>query len=126
MYDHADKVLKRWIAAVNAGDLETVLSMYAESSLLLPTFSSEVRGTPDGIRDYFQILANNDKVEVTLDEESKVLQRLSDHVYTLGGLYTWHIVDSVSEKTFVARYTFMMDMSAERPIVHHHSSLVPD
>lgn len=126
MHDHADKALNRWIAAVNSGDMETVLAMYAESSVLLPTFSSEVRGTPDEIRDYFLNLAKNAKVEVTIDENSKVLQRLSDHVYTLGGLYTWHIVDANSERTFVARYTFMMDMSAERPIVHHHSSLVPE
>ena len=106
MQTKAERALMKWIEGVNAGDLDSVLAMYAESAVLLPTFSSEVRGTLETIQDYFLNLAKNDRIEVELDQDSKLVQQISETVVSLAGLYTWRIVKGDSVNTFVARYSF--------------------
>ena len=125
MSQAATKVLFDWLNKVNAGDLEGVLSLYHEDADLLPTFSSEIRTDPEGIRGYFVQVSSNDKVAVELDADSLIVQKLSDSLYTLGGIYSWLLVKGTTENRFLARFTYTIDISASSPILHHHSSLVP-
>ena len=125
MSERAVDVLNRWLDMVNSGDLEGVLSLYDDNATLLPTFSSEIRNDPSGIRDYFMMISSNDKVVVELDETSLIVQKLSDRVYSLGGIYSWLLVAGERENRFLARFTYTIDVFANNPILHHHSSLVP-
>ncbi len=122
----AEEVLNRWVESVNAKDPEALLSMYAASAVLLPTFSSEIRSDLEGIRGYFLKIAQSDRIEVSIHQDSKAVQQLTDNLYSLFGLYTWQIEYAGSRKSFNARYTFLVDVASDRPILHHHSSLLPE
>ena len=126
MWKNAVKVLTDWLAKVNGGDLEGVLALYHEDADLLPTFSSEIRMDPESIRRYFVQLSANDRIVVELDENSLIVQKLSDNLYTLGGIYSWLLVAGEKENRFLARFTYTIDIDSDKPILHHHSSLVPE
>ena len=100
--------------------------MYHEDADLLPTFSSEIRMDPESIRRYFVQLSANDRIVVELDENSLIVQKLSDNLYTLGGIYSWLLVAGEKENRFLARFTYTIDIDSDKPILHHHSSLVPE
>ena len=44
----------------------------------------------------------------------------------IGGIYDWCIVREGEESVFGARFTFVIATGEERPILHHHSSLLPE
>ena len=44
-------ILKTWMDAVNAGDLEGLLALYDDSAVLIPTFSNRLLIKPEAIRD---------------------------------------------------------------------------
>ena len=120
------ELLRAWIAAVNARDAEKVMSLYHEDAMLLPTFSPEVRHGLDRIQDYFTHVYTNDRVTVTLVEETTTVQDLGNGVAVLGGLYNWVLEKDGVVRKPTARYTYCVDMKASRPILHHHSSALPE
>ena len=126
MSEAAHKVLQRWLSAVNSGDLEGVLSLYDKEAMLLPTFSEEVRLDAAAIRDYFVTVSSNDEVAVELVPDSLVTQDLGRGLFSLGGLYDWHFVNKGERRSCRARFTFTLDPGRERPILHHHSSELPE
>lgn len=119
------ELLRRWISAVNARDAQTVLSLYNEDALLLPTFSPEVRHGIKAIERYFDQVYMNDKVTVELVEDTITVQNLGDGLAVIGGLYNWEFVSASGVRQPKGRYTYVVDMKNPRPIVHHHSSVVP-
>lgn len=119
------ELLRTWIAAVNAWDAEKVLSLYHEDAVLLPTFSSEIRQGLARIQDYFTGVYKNDRVTVELIEDTITVQDLGNGVAVLGGLYNWVLASDGQVRQPVARYTYCVDMKLPRPILHHHSSVVP-
>lgn len=125
MSHRATKVLMDWLNRVNSGDIEGVLSMYSDDAVLLPTFSDEIRTTGDDIRSYFVMISSSDKVVVELDTDSMIVQQLTETMFTIGGIYSWLLVKGEEERNFLARFTYTIDINSDKPIIHHHSSVVP-
>ncbi len=43
-------ILNQWMKAVNQGDVDTLISLYDTTAILIPTFSNRILNTPEKIR----------------------------------------------------------------------------
>jgi hypothetical protein len=125
MKNTPEVILKTWMSAVNNGNTETLLALYSENAILIPTFSNRILKTPEDIRDYFERLASRDDLSVALHEKTQVAQQISDNVSTLAGIYCWRLAIDGQLLNFEARFSYVFDLTLERPIIHHHSSQIP-
>ena len=120
-----EQVLKAWMQAVNNGDLEGLIALYDESAVLIPTFSNRLLGTPAMIRDYFVRLAGRDELSIALHEKTLKIQPLGQSVHVMSGIYCWRFAVDGELLSFEARFSYVLDFSKQRPIIHHHSSQIP-
>ena len=120
-----EQVLKAWMAAVNNADLEGLIALYDESAVLIPTFSNRLLGTPAMIRDYFVRLAGREELSIALHEKTLRIQTLSQEVHAMSGIYCWRFAVDGELLSFEARFSYVLDFSKPRPIIHHHSSQIP-
>ena len=125
MYDNPRKALDQWISLVNQLAVDDLLALYHDDAVLLPTFSDELLTDKEGIRGYFEQLAAQQEVEVSVEESSVVEQSFSDGLFSLSGIYSWRFNKSDETLTFEARFTFILDLTRAAPILHHHSSQLP-
>jgi len=114
-----ENLVEDWNKAVQTGDPELVVALYAEQSALLPTFSARPKLTHDEKIDYFsqflllQPVGRIDSSWVKIDCNSALNT----------GLYTFTLKDGRAIK---ARYTFTYEYDNDRwKITSHHSSVVP-
>ena len=120
------KVLDQWIEGVNSRDLGGVGRLYGESAVLVPTFAGRIFDTEETIAAYFIHITDDREVEVILRDETVREQAGSGSQQVISGVYDWLINEQGEAKRFGARFTFVMDVDAARPILHHHSSLLPE
>ncbi|MEX0323433.1 MAG: nuclear transport factor 2 family protein [Puniceicoccaceae bacterium] len=124
-FENSQKVLQAWLDAVHSGDLEAVGAMYADDAVLIPTFSRKYRTCCDSRRDYFSHVSTKPGLRVEVLDESVTEQRLGNSLYVLGGLYNWFNDSAEGEQVVLARFTYVIDLESDGPIVHHHSSECP-
>ncbi|HWQ26604.1 MAG TPA: hypothetical protein VN367_07460 [Chlorobaculum sp.] len=125
LYQNAEDVLSQWISGICTGTIEEVEALYHENAVLVPTFSPHTVNTTQGIRQYFDQLATRDKLQVRLYDKSLKKQFLGGSAWVLSGIYAFEFEVDQLLLTFPSRFTFAVDLSSEKPIVHHHSSQVP-
>jgi len=101
------------------------LSLYSEDAVLLPTFSNKCLAEPELIKAYFQRLGSHKNLNVQLHEKTLVVQNFSHNLHSMSGIYAWRFEVDGENLNFEARFTFSVDLNRSRPIVHHHSSQVP-
>ena len=118
-------ILKTWIERVNAGDLEGVIGMYDESATLLPTFSPHQAATKAAIRSYFENLAAKSALSVQLQPDTLIEYRIGETVECVCGKYTFSYEAEGKLNSFASRFTFVINTMKVHPIIHHHSSQVP-
>jgi hypothetical protein len=121
----ARKVLDTWVAAVRASDTDAVVEMYAEGSILLPTFSPHRIVSVADLRGYFDALFTREELQVELHEASLRFLPMSGTAYAIVGIYSFSFVVDDDRLTFPSRFTFVIDTANDAPIQHHHSSQVP-
>ena len=126
MFETSEILLHAWLDRLNAGDTEGVLALYNKEAILEPTFSAGFLGMPEGIRGYFEKLGSREGLRVDLSSKPLIKQKLCESIHSVSGLYTWHFLLHGKETAFEARYSIIVDLSEEAPIVHHHSSQVPN
>lgn len=123
------ELLTAWLEGVRAGDLDRVTSLYHPSAVLLSTFSGRRLATPESIRDYFrgffERISRFNRVEVRVDEESLAIDELVAPGYAMSGIYGWKFEGEEESDVITARFTFAVNLNLSAPIIHHHSSLVP-
>lgn len=124
-FSRATDVLDAWIAAVNARDLDAILGMYADKRVLLPTFSPHMIRSDEDTRKYFEQLASREGLSVRLHTRTLAEQQLGDEYSVLVGIYTFSFEVDGEPISFASRFTFVIAVDAEQPIVHHHSSQLP-
>lgn len=124
-YQNPEEVLSRWVDGICSGSIDEVGSLYNENAVLIPTFSPHTVATPEGIHGYFEQLATRDKLQVRVYEKSLKKQHLGGDAWILGGIYAFEFEVDQLLLTFASRFTFAVNLSQERPIIHHHSSQVP-
>ena len=118
-------VLQTWIEKVNAGDLEGVLEMYDDSATLLPTFSPQQAATKAAIRSYFENLASKPALRVKLHPETVNEYCAGEAIECISGNYTFSYEAEGKIQSFASRFTFVINAIKDRPIIHHHSSEIP-
>lgn len=120
-----EDVLKQWMRAVNDGDLEALVGLYDDRAVLIPTFSNRLLTTPEAIRDYFIRLASREELSIALHEKTLSIIAVTEDIHTLQGIYCWRFAIDGELFSFEARFSYILDMTREKPIVQHHSSQIP-
>ena len=118
-------VLKDWMAAVNNGDLEALVALYDASAVLIPTFSNRLLSKPEGVRDYFAKLCSREDLSIALHEKTLIVHPMHDEFYSMFGIYCWRFAIDGELLSFEARFSYVLDLDADRPIIQHHSSQIP-
>jgi len=111
-----------WDAALRTRDPDTVVALYAPDAVLLPTFSNQVRRSPEAIRSYFvKFLVRGPSASV---EDGSV--RVYGDVAVHSGIYAFAF-SSGPLRDARARFTFVYRRESDAwRIVEHHSSAMPE
>jgi len=125
MFDRPNHVLELWIAGINSCNLHVVIGLYDKNAVLLPTFSNKCLSNLDAIRSYFEILSSHKELHVELHDKTLLVQRLSNELFSMSGIYCWRFEVEGEILGFEARFTFIINKEHPNPIIHHHSSQVP-
>ena len=121
----AKEVLAQWLTAVNSADITKLLSLYDKDAVLIPTFSNKMLDCPEKLRDYFEKLGGRAGLSIALHEKTVLERTVSDHLRTISGIYNWRFEVENEMLNFEARFSYVLDLTKESPILHHHSSQIP-
>lgn len=125
MIKNPKDILEEWMKAVNDGNVESLLSLYDNEAVLIPTFSNRLLNTPEKLRDYFEKLGSREELSIALHEKTLIIQELKNQIYSLSGIYNWRFAVDGELLNFEARFSYLIDLSKPNPILHHHSSQIP-
>jgi len=114
-----------WGGYVNTGNLNGVLDLYNEDFVLTPTFSPTVVNTSDDLKNYFVRLTSREGLEVELHDNTIICQNITDENYIVTGIYSFKFVVDGALLAFPSRFTFVINLNLDKPILHHHSSQIP-
>ena len=117
-----ETIIDHWAKYFNNGNLERLLDMYHIEATLLPTFSSNLLSTPEQIKEYFVRTIEN-QTSVEIDNGRTIKKKLSENMYLMTGFYIFYL-DNDRKREFKSQFTFLIDLTTERPIQHHHSSQI--
>ena len=119
----AENLLKKWETCLNNGDLEGIVSLYADNAVLWGTFSDIIRDNPELIREYFEALFLRDNLKVEFGDSNL---RSFGEAAIYSGEYEFTYNDGGEVKS-PARFSFVFykDKDRQYKIIDHHSSLVP-
>jgi len=118
-----ENVIEKWANYFNAGDLEGITSLYHKDSTLLPTFLPKLLESKEQISGYF-IAAIEGKASIEVNVSQSIKKVVSENTYLMTGTYVFCLPSKGGEK-FESWYSFLIDLSHDSPIRHHHSSRVP-
>ncbi len=116
-------IIDHWVEYFNNGNLECLLDMYHEGATLLPTFLPNLLSTPEQIGDYF-VRTIEGQASVEIDNSQTINKKLSENMYLVTGVYIFCLKKKSNTK-YLSWFTFLIDLSVDSPIRHHHSSRVP-
>ena len=105
--------------------MDDLLALYHEDAVLMPTFSPHAVKNEEGRRSYFTQLCSRENLVVTLHEKTLDCARTGDRTYVINGIYDFKFSVDGTLLTFPSRFTFVIDLGQESPILHHHSSQIP-
>ncbi len=120
-----NSLIEIWSECVNAGEVDQVCRLYADDARLLATFASEPIDSKEGIRDYFKGFTSREGAGVSFESHGALKQTLGNGRFLYTGTYAFFHGMGHDRVQFPARYSFLVDETAEPLILHHHSSLVP-
>jgi hypothetical protein len=121
----AKEVLVQWLDAVNCGDVSKLLTLYDRQAILIPTFSNKMLDSPEKLCDYFERLGGRAGLSIALHEKTILERNISDTLCTISGIYNWRFEVEDEMLNFEARFSYVLDLTRESPILHHHSSQIP-
>jgi len=112
-----------WNDALQTGNPDYVVALYATDAILLPTVSARVRHNHAEIRDYFEhFLKKTPRGRIT---EQNI--RLFDQIAINSGIYAFTLHDENGESELHARFTFVYQKNENQwQIIEHHSSALPE
>ena len=113
------EILNSWQQHLNEKNLSGVLKLYDTRCVLIPTFSSEILTDHEKIKEYFVKMIEVQKGKVEFQPNSISEQQVRANMYLLSGNYFFHLME---KKNISARFSFLVNLLNENPILHHHSS----
>ena len=114
-----------WAQCVNDGRLDAVIALYHPDAVLMPTFSPHAAATPDAVKDYFTQLATRQGLAVSLHDNTVHALQTGPQGHVVNGIYDFRFDVDGALLTFPSRFTFVIDLALDSPILHHHSSQIP-
>lgn len=120
-----EQILAEWMRGINNADLGLLISLYDDNAVLIPTFSNRLLSTPEARREYFARLGARDDLSIALHEKTLLKQDLGNDVHALHGIYCWRFAVDGELLSFEARFSYILDLKRDKPIMHHHSSQIP-
>ena len=115
------EILNSWQQHLNEGNISSILKLYDISSVLIPTFSSEILTDHEQIKEYFVKVIEVQKGKVEFQPNSISEQLVGKNMYLLSGKYFFHLME---KEKIPARFSFLVNLLSENPILHHHSSRI--
>ena len=116
-------IIDQWASFFNNGDLDGIINLYHDNSTLLPTFLPNLLSTPKQIEEYF-VRTIDGQASVEIDDSQTIKRKLSENMYLMTGAYVFCLKKKSNTK-YLSWFTFLIDLSVDSPIRHHHSSRVP-
>ena len=114
-----------WVCCVNQGEIDDVIALYDDSAVLMPTFFPHIVSDKGELANYFSMLFSKTELFVVLHEQDTYYLQTAGQGYVVNGNYDFKFnVDGILQ-TFPSRFTFVVDLGKESPILHHHSSQIP-
>jgi len=113
------EILNSWQQHLNEENISSILKLYDISSVLIPTFSSEILTDHEQIKEYFVKVIEVQKGKVEFQPNSISEQLVGKNMYLLSGKYFFHLME---KEKIPARFSFLVNLLSENPILHHHSS----
>lgn len=114
-------LFERWNQALQTGDPDKVVALYAEKSILLPTLSDKPRLTPAEKLEYFRdFLSKKPSAKIDMRQITIGCDMAVD-----SGIYTFTFAKTGEVVTGRYAFTYRWDGS-KWLIVSHHSSLMPE
>lgn len=118
-------LLNCWVESANRANADALSGLYDPNATLIPTFSNRVLSQPADIRTYFEQLCSRERLHVTLHERTVRVQMHGEAFCSIYGLYCWRFAVEGELLAFEARFSFLVSLTANHPILHHHSSQIP-
>ena len=115
------EILKSWQQHLNEKNLSGILKLYDINCVLIPTFSSEILTDHEQIKEYFVKVIEVQKGKVEFQPNSISEQLVGKNMYLLSGKYFFHLME---KEKIPARFSFLVNLLSENPILHHHSSRI--
>ena len=112
-------ILKNWEYNLNEGNLSELLKLYNKCFELLTTSSSEIITDHEQLEEYFLKIIKIQKGKVKFQPKSISEQKVCENTYILCGKYFFHLIEG---ERLQARFSFLINLLSENPIIHHHSS----
>lgn len=117
-------LLSDWAEAFSGSDVEAILGCYSQDAVLWGTFSSELRRTPEAIRDYFEPYFSMEVRKIVFED---LFIRIFGDTATGNGLYEVSLKREERVEEVMTRYSFTcLKRDGRWRIVDHHSSVVPN
>ena len=113
------EILNNWQQHLNEKNLSGILKLYDINCVLIPPFSSEILTDHEQIKEYFVKVIEVQKSKVEFQPNSISEQQVGENMYLLSGKYFFHLME---EEKIPARFSFIVNLLSENPIMHHHSS----
>ena len=113
------EILNNWQQHLNEANLSGIMKLYDEKCVLIPTFSSEILTDHEKIKEYFVKVIEVQEGKVEFQQNSISEQQVAENMYLLGGKYIFNLK---GKEKIPARFSFIVNLLSENPIMHHHSS----
>ena len=113
------EILNSWQQHLNEENISSILKLYDISCVLIPTFSSEILTNHEQIKEYFVKVIEVQKGKVEFQPNSISEQQVGEKMYLLNGKYFFYLME---KEKIPARFSFLVNLLSENPILHHHSS----
>ena len=118
-----ENIIEQWSDCFNNSDIKAILSLYDDNATLLPTFLPKLLESNNEIKGYFEVVFNGD-ASVEINAKDAIKKKLSGDIFLMTGSYVF-CLGTKGGKKYLSWYSFLIDLSDDAPIKHHHSSRVP-
>jgi hypothetical protein len=114
-----------WANCVVQGRIDDLIALYQQGAVLMPTFSAHAAKSKEELRAYFKLLSSRADLQVVVREKTLDCLQTGKQSYVVNGIYDIKFNVDDTLLTFPSRFTFVIDLGKEDPIMHHHSSQIP-
>ena len=118
-----ENIIEQWADCFNNADMKAILSLYQDNATLLQTILPKLLESNNEIKGYFEVAFNGD-ASVEVNVEDAISKELPGNIFLMTGSYVF-CLGSKGGKKYLSWYSFLIDLSDDSPIKHHHSSRVP-